>query len=150
MPASPAARASVPTPTQAQARAPKPKSKPKPKPPRGRRGVPRQERRHDRSQEQRPHSHNPPERVPCSGTDSRADSAGDVVRWGTFCCLLVPVVLVAYGTSVVGAAATAAGLAAMTAACRVLLRRSERAAALPVRTGAHRGGGRRARQAPGD
>ncbi|WP_351228811.1 hypothetical protein [Streptomyces sp. NPDC002133] len=140
MPASPAARNSVPTPTQAQA------PKPKPERPKGRRGVPHQERR----QEQRPHAHNPPERVPCYGTDGRADSAGDVVRWGTFCCLLVPVVLVAYGTPVGGAVATAAGLAAMTAACQVLLRRSERAATLPVRTGAHRGGGRRARNAPGD
>lgn len=57
-----------------------------------------------------------------------ASSAG-VIRWGVFSCLLVPVVLVVYGTSVGSAAATALGLAAVTGACRVLLRRSERTAA---------------------
>ncbi|MEU7116423.1 hypothetical protein [Streptomyces sp. NPDC046182] len=55
-----------------------------------------------------------------------ADPAGDVVRWAVFCCVLVPVVLVVYGTSLGGAAGTALGLAAVTAVCRVLLRRSER------------------------
>ncbi|MGW2018861.1 hypothetical protein [Streptomyces sp. NPDC001927] len=54
------------------------------------------------------------------------ESAGDVVRWAVFCCVLVPVVLVVYGTSLGGAAGTALGLAAVTAVCRVLLRRSER------------------------
>ncbi|MFF6777728.1 hypothetical protein ACFY8W_29820 [Streptomyces sp. NPDC012637] len=54
------------------------------------------------------------------------DAASDVVRWAVFCCALVPVVLVVYGTSLGGAAGTALGLAAVTAACRVLLRRSER------------------------
>ncbi|WP_254705516.1 hypothetical protein [Streptomyces vilmorinianum] len=53
------------------------------------------------------------------------ESAGDVVRWAAFCCVLVPVVLVVYGTSLGGAAGTALGLAAVTAVCRVLLRRSE-------------------------
>nr|WP_240495440.1 hypothetical protein [Streptomyces showdoensis] len=48
-----------------------------------------------------------------------------MVRWAVFCCVLVPVVLVVYGTSLGGAAGTALGLAAVTAACRVLLRRSE-------------------------
>ncbi|MGW4703562.1 hypothetical protein, partial [Streptomyces sp. NPDC004285] len=55
-----------------------------------------------------------------------ADEAGDVVRWAAFCCVLVPVVLVAYGTSLGGAAGTALGLVSVTAACRLLLRRSER------------------------
>ncbi|MEU9877081.1 hypothetical protein AB0I05_12705 [Streptomyces phaeochromogenes] len=53
----------------------------------------------------------------------------DVVGWAAFSCVLVPVVLVGYGTSLAGAAGTALGLAAVTGACRVLLRRSERGAA---------------------
>ncbi|MCX4974283.1 hypothetical protein [Streptomyces sp. NBC_00620] len=57
------------------------------------------------------------------------DTASDVVRWAAFSCVLVPVVLVWYGTSLAGAAGTALGLAAVTAACRVLLRQSERGAA---------------------
>lgn len=62
-----------------------------------------------------------------------ADSAGEVIRWAVFSCLLVPVVLVVYGTSVGGAAVAALGLAAVTTGCRLLLRQSERAAA-QVRT----------------
>ncbi|MCJ1677196.1 hypothetical protein MTF65_07555 [Streptomyces sp. APSN-46.1] len=54
------------------------------------------------------------------------DPAGDVVRWAAFSCLLVPVVLVVYGTSFGGAAVATLGLAAVTAACRVLLRQSEK------------------------
>ncbi|WP_443059266.1 hypothetical protein [Streptomyces sp. NBC_00435] len=54
------------------------------------------------------------------------DPAGDVVRWAAFSCLLVPVVLVVYGTSFGGAAVATLGLAAVTAACRVLLRHSEK------------------------
>ncbi|MFE9684111.1 hypothetical protein ACFYXC_01080 [Streptomyces sp. NPDC002701] len=54
-----------------------------------------------------------------------------MVRWAAFSCVLVPVVLVGYGTSLAGAAGTAFGLAAVTGACRVLLRRSERGAARP-------------------
>ncbi|WP_221352873.1 hypothetical protein [Streptomyces beigongshangae] len=49
-----------------------------------------------------------------------------MVRWAAFSCVLVPVVLVGYGTSLAGATGTALGLAAVTGACRVLLRRSER------------------------
>ncbi|MEV4946005.1 hypothetical protein [Streptomyces sp. NPDC053755] len=49
-----------------------------------------------------------------------------MVRWAAFCCVLVPVVLVVYGTSLGGAAGAALGLVAVTAVCRVLLRRSER------------------------
>jgi hypothetical protein len=80
----------------------------------------------------------------------------DVVRWAAFSCVLVPVVLLWYGTSLAGAAGTALGLAAVTAVCRLLLRQSERGAAgrtpeeAAVRggrrhrsgTGAHRGGRR--------
>ncbi|MEU9172291.1 hypothetical protein AB0D34_31650 [Streptomyces sp. NPDC048420] len=57
------------------------------------------------------------------------DSATDVVRWAAFSCVLVPVVLVVYGTSLAGATGTALGLAAVTAVCRILLRQSERGAA---------------------
>ncbi|WSM10448.1 hypothetical protein OIE74_25300 [Streptomyces sp. NBC_01716] len=49
-----------------------------------------------------------------------------MVRWAAFSCVLVPVVLVVFGTSVGGAAVPALGLLAVTAACRLLLRRSER------------------------
>ncbi|MGP4011305.1 hypothetical protein [Streptomyces sp. 4N124] len=82
------------------------------------------------------------------------DTATDVVRWAAFSCVLVPVVLLVYGTSLAGATGTALGLAAVTAVCRVLLRQSERSAARPLTdepaphrgrhhrsgTGAHRGG----------
>ncbi|KMS71464.1 hypothetical protein ACM01_27315 [Streptomyces viridochromogenes] len=85
------------------------------------------------------------------------DSATNVVRWSAFSCVLVPVVLLWYGTSLAGATGTALGLAAVTAVCRLLLRQSERGAARikageagpsPRRrgrhhrtgTGAHRGG----------
>lgn len=84
------------------------------------------------------------------------DAVTDVVRWAAFSCVLVPVVLLWYGTSLAGAAGTALGLAAVTAVCRLLLRRSERGAAGVMAeeaasrrgrrhrsgTGAHRGGRR--------
>ncbi|MFD5470326.1 hypothetical protein [Streptomyces sp. NPDC127105] len=57
------------------------------------------------------------------------DTAGEVVRWAAFASALVPLVLLWYGTSFAGAAGTGLGLAAVTGACGVLLRRSERAAA---------------------
>nr|WP_053642314.1 MULTISPECIES: hypothetical protein [unclassified Streptomyces] len=60
------------------------------------------------------------------GAEKGGQAAGDVVRWAVFCCALVPVVLVVYGTSPGGAAGAALGLVAVTAACRLLLRRSER------------------------
>nr|WSX51749.1 hypothetical protein OG409_24185 [Streptomyces sp. NBC_00974] len=63
-----------------------------------------------------------------SGRRPHEDPAGDVVRWAAFSCLLVPVVLVVYGTSFGGAAVATIGLVAVTAACRALLRHSERAA----------------------
>ncbi|MFF0474193.1 hypothetical protein [Streptomyces sp. NPDC004284] len=60
-----------------------------------------------------------------TGEDA-AEQAGDVVRWAVFCCALVPVVLIVYGTSLGGAGGAALGLVSVTAACRLLLRRSER------------------------
>ncbi|MEU8650334.1 hypothetical protein [Streptomyces sp. NPDC048737] len=50
----------------------------------------------------------------------------ELIRWAAFSCVLVPVVLLWYGTSLAGTAGTAVGLAAVTAVCRLLLRRSER------------------------
>ncbi|HZG04816.1 MAG TPA: hypothetical protein VE546_14795 [Streptomyces sp.] len=81
---------------------------------------------------------------------------GEVVRWAAFGCVLVPLVLLACGRPLGAAAATAAGLALVTAVCHALLRHCERAAARsageqagPHRgrhgrtgTGAHRGGRR--------
>jgi hypothetical protein len=78
-----------------------------------------------------------------------SDSASDVVRWAAFSCVVVPVVLVVYGTSVGGAAAAALGLAAVTAACRVLLRRSERSAPRAPAAESAQPRGRRTRSAPG-
>ncbi|MGW3460335.1 hypothetical protein ACWDE9_12345 [Streptomyces olivaceoviridis] len=75
------------------------------------------------------------------------DSASDVIRWAVFSCVLVPVVLLWYGTSLAGATGTALGLAAVTAACRVLLRRSERCA---ERCAAQRGGRHTREQTPVD
>jgi len=57
------------------------------------------------------------------------DTASDVVRWAAFSCVLVPVVLVYYGTSLAGAISAMLGLTAVTGACRALLRESERGAA---------------------
>ncbi|MDQ0581196.1 hypothetical protein [Streptomyces rishiriensis] len=56
------------------------------------------------------------------------DRSTDLIRWAAFSCFLVPVVLLWYGTSLAGTTGTALGLAAVTAVCRVLLRRSERCA----------------------
>ncbi|MEV8535287.1 hypothetical protein [Streptomyces sp. NPDC051211] len=77
---------------------------------------------------------------------AREDPAGEVVRWAAFSCLLVPVVLVVYGTSFGGAAVATLGLAAVTAACRVMLRHAEKneraAARVPAESpapSAHRG-----------
>ncbi|MBN0048184.1 hypothetical protein JS756_29555 [Streptomyces actuosus] len=57
------------------------------------------------------------------------NSTNDVVRWAAFSCVLVPVVLLWCGGSLAGAGGTALGLAAVTAVCRMLLRRSEHGAA---------------------
>nr|WP_199885463.1 hypothetical protein [Streptomyces sp. CB00455] len=59
------------------------------------------------------------------------------MRWAAFSCLLVPVVLVVYGTSLGGAAVATLGLLAVTAACRTLLRRSEKAERATARVPAH-------------
>lgn len=71
--------------------------------------------------------------MPSSRPDPEAragdDRTTDLIRWAAFTCVLVPVVLLWCGTSLAGAAGTALGLAAVTAACRLLLRRSERYAA---------------------
>jgi hypothetical protein len=80
------------------------------------------------------------------------DSSTDVIRWAAFSCVLVPVVLVWYGTSLAGATGTALGLAAVTAVCRILLRQSERGAArlraeeLTPRRGRHHRSGTGARR----
>ncbi|MET7293512.1 hypothetical protein ABZS79_15485 [Streptomyces griseoloalbus] len=55
----------------------------------------------------------------------------DVVRRAAFGCLLVPVVLLWCGCSPAGAAGAAYGLAAVTDTCRLLARRSQRAATRP-------------------
>ncbi|MEU1471587.1 hypothetical protein ABZ434_25630 [Streptomyces sp. NPDC005761] len=70
-----------------------------------------------------------PARVPPAHPEPAAQPATDVVRWAVFGCLLVPVVLLAHGDSPGGAAVVALGLAAVTVACRVLLRRSARTGA---------------------
>ena len=71
-----------------------------------------------------------PASVPPSPPEPAGQPASDVVRWAVFGCLLVPVVLLALGDSAGGAAAVALGLAAVTVACRILLRRSARTATL--------------------
>ncbi|MEU3549025.1 hypothetical protein [Streptomyces longwoodensis] len=60
------------------------------------------------------------------------DRTTELIRWAAFSCVLVPVVLLWYGSSPAGAMGTALGLAAVTAVCRLLLRRSERGAARPA------------------
>ncbi|MFF3915103.1 hypothetical protein ACFYZB_16695 [Streptomyces sp. NPDC001852] len=82
-----------------------------------------------------------------SAPPSAPDTVSDVIRWAVFSCVLVPVVLVWYGTSLAGATGAALGLAAVTAACRFLLRRSERCAA---RCGVQRGGRHTRRRTPVD
>ncbi|WEH17762.1 hypothetical protein [Streptomyces sp. VNUA24] len=92
----------------------------------------------------RPHSpgrapQSPPSPTPSPAASSAphcADTATDVVRWAAFSCVLVPVVLVWYGTSLAGATGAALGLAAVTGVCRVLLRQSERGAARAARENA--------------
>ncbi|MEU6660897.1 hypothetical protein [Streptomyces sp. NPDC046821] len=89
-----------------------------------------------------------PEEVRETPGTAGPDTVSDVVRWAAFSCVLVPVVLVGYGSSLAGAAGAALGLAAVTGACVALLRRSERVAAeRAVRAHGHRGG--RTRVVPG-
>ncbi|PZT69424.1 hypothetical protein DN402_22165 [Streptomyces sp. SW4] len=68
-----------------------------------------------------------------------------MVRWAAFSCLLVPVVLLLCGASLAGTVGTALGLAAVTAACRLLLRWSERCATRAARPGGRHAG----RETPG-
>lgn len=75
----------------------------------------------------------PPAPTPAHPHES-PDASTDVVRWAAFSCVLVPVVLVWYGTSLAGATGAALGLAAVTAVCRILLRQSERGAAHAAHT----------------
>ncbi len=77
-----------------------------------------------------PHQHaEPPSAVPGGGPAVPCrDGVTDLVRWAAFSVVLVPVVLLYYGTSFAGTAGTALGLAAVTCACRLLMRRSERVA----------------------
>ncbi|GGW36390.1 hypothetical protein GCM10010503_10350 [Streptomyces lucensis JCM 4490] len=84
---------------------------------------------------------------PTSDPRAAPDTVSDVIRWAAFSCVLVPVVLVWYGTSLAGATGAALGLAAVTAVCRVLLRRSERCAA---RCAKQRGGRHTRGQTPVD
>ncbi|WP_416519170.1 hypothetical protein [Streptomyces achromogenes] len=86
---------------------------------------------------------------PRSSGDPRPapDTVGEVIRWAAFSCVLVPVVLLWYGTSLADTAGTALGLTAVTAVCRLLLRRSERCAA---RCAAQRGGRHTRGQTPVD
>ncbi|WP_193776268.1 hypothetical protein [Streptomyces sp. E2N166] len=85
--------------------------------------------------------------VPDPAAPSR-DGVTDLVRWAAFSCFLVPVVLLWYGTSFAGTAGTALGLAAVTGACRLLLRRSERLAARPAGEDGAVRAGRRHRAGP--
>ncbi|CAL9428996.1 hypothetical protein SUDANB58_02007 [Streptomyces sp. enrichment culture] len=105
-----------------------------------------------------PHDPTAPPRTPHGPrhADPRGrDGVTDLVRWAAFSCVLVPVVLLWFGASLAGAAGTALGLAAVTGACRMLLRRSERCAAGPPagtgRTGpgARKGGRHSRRSTPG-
>ncbi|MFF8400785.1 hypothetical protein ACF1AB_30805 [Streptomyces sp. NPDC014846] len=82
---------------------------------------------------------------PTSEPRPAPDTASDVIRWAAFSCVLVPVVLLWYGTSLAGATGTALGLAAVTAGCRLLLRRSERCAAHRSERCATQRGGRHTR-----
>ncbi|NJP50772.1 hypothetical protein HCJ93_12005 [Streptomyces sp. SBST2-5] len=78
--------------------------------------------------------------MPGTGPAPEADRAiTDVVRWAAFSCLLVPVVLLWCGSSLAGATGVALGLAAVTGACHVLIRRSAQAAARPFTGGASAG-----------
>ncbi|MBU6536343.1 hypothetical protein [Streptomyces mayonensis] len=72
--------------------------------------------------------HRTAEPTPRADRAPARDGVTDLVRWAAFSCLLVPVALLGYGASFAGTAGAAVGLAAVTAVCRLLLRRSERAA----------------------
>ena len=106
---------------------------------------------HSHLEPQGPHGHRCSPRDPASGPASApapapaagAGSSADLVRWAAFSCLLVPVVLIGYGSPVGGAALATGGLAVVTVVCRLLLRRSERTAVRELvedpQAGTHRG-----------
>jgi hypothetical protein len=79
-----------------------------------------------------PAEHSAPHTTPRPAERPAPDTAEDVIRWAVFSCVLVPVVLLWYGTSLAGTAGTTLGLATVTGVCRLLLRRSERGAARAV------------------
>lgn len=94
--------------------------------------------------------------APPAARTAGTDAARDVVLWGAFCCALVPLVLLACGSSLAVAAVAAASLTVLTAVCWGLLAAARSAsggaASLPSRkrllrsgSGAHRAG-RRARR----
>lgn len=64
---------------------------------------------------------------PDPGTEAACASAAGLVRWGAFSCALTPLTLLACGVPLITALVAGAGLAAVTAACGALLRRSEHA-----------------------
>ncbi|MBL1098011.1 hypothetical protein JK363_15285 [Streptomyces sp. 205] len=57
------------------------------------------------------------------------EAVTEVIRWASFSCAVVPLVLLMCGLPFGAALAAAAGLAVVTAASRALLRHSERVAA---------------------
>ncbi|WP_328538640.1 hypothetical protein [Streptomyces sp. NBC_00344] len=81
----------------------------------------------------------PPSARPGPPPGPSSGSANDVVRWAAFCCVLVPLVLLVHGSGIGDSVLTGSGLVAVTAACRLLLRQSERGAARSAgRPGSHR------------
>ncbi|WP_367322880.1 hypothetical protein [Streptomyces sp. HUAS ZL42] len=81
----------------------------------------------------------PPSSRPATEARPAEDTVSDFLRWAAFSCVLVPVVLLCHGASFAGALSAALGLAAVTVACRFLLRESQRGAR--VRRGARHTGG---------
>ncbi|MGV9425178.1 hypothetical protein ACWDO7_12915 [Streptomyces sp. NPDC003656] len=69
-----------------------------------------------------------PSALSAPSAPSAPDTVRDVIGWGVFGCLLVPVVLLWCGTAPVTAAGAGLGLTAVTGTCWVLLRHFERAA----------------------
>lgn len=71
--------------------------------------------------------HRTTEPTPRTGRAPARDGVTDLVRRAAFSCLLAPVALLGCGASFAGTTGAAAGLAAVTAVCRLPLRHSERA-----------------------
>ncbi|WP_443032791.1 hypothetical protein [Streptomyces sp. BA2] len=111
--------------------------------------TPQGHRRPPEGARERPRGGVPAPRAEETPPSSAQDSASDVVRWAAFSCVLVPVILVGYGTSLAGAAGSALGLLAVTGVCRLLLRQSERGAARLVDEQSHERRGRHGRTGAG-